>query len=110
MSQTNSEANDFASTFRENANTTQIVYQTLIQAASRRQTENNRGVSPTDAELFHSYSKLAVGITSPIEAERCAAWSNLVLLASDALELFTPTPAPEVSSNKAANQPPLKQD
>lgn len=99
MSQTNIEANDFASTFRENANTTQIVYQTLIQAASRRQSENNRGISPTDAELFHGFSKLAVGITDPNELNRYAAWNNLTLLASDALQLLAP-----------AAQPPLKQD
>ena len=101
MSQTNSEANDFASTFRENANTTQIVYQTLIQAASRRQSENNRGVSPTDAELFHSFSRLAVGITAPAEVDRRNAWRNLADLATSALQLL----APEVAAH-----PPLKQD
>ncbi len=74
--------------FKTRAQTTQVVYQTLLQQLAR-QAETDRGVSSIDAELLHALATAAAATTSGNLTERKNAWQAILSTANLAINLIT---------------------
>lgn len=92
-----SQVTNSASIFKDRSQTTQIIYQTLIQAIARNQPDTSRGISAADAELLHALAVAASTLTSFNEAERRTAWETISHTAALAMGLLNEAVSPAVN-------------
>jgi hypothetical protein len=73
--------------FQERSQLTQILYQTLVQFATRHQLEESKGIPASDAELLHTLSSATALLTSINVGDKQRAWQTIYDIAFMGLQL-----------------------